>query len=50
MKRIAALSVVVLVGLSFAASAFAVGNCAGKAKKPVTKITQTEAPQPNSGG
>lgn len=50
MKRIFALSVVVLVGLSFAASAFALGNCAGKATKPITKITQTEAPQPITGG
>ena len=45
MKTLIPLIVLVFFGLSFAASSvFAFGDCAGKAKGPATKITETAPP------
>lgn len=50
MKKLTALFVLVLVGVSFSVgAAFAEGNCAGKSDKPIKKITQSDGPAPKSG-
>ena len=50
MKKLTALCVLVLVGVSFSVSAaFAVGDCAGKSNNPIKKITESDGTAPKTG-
>lgn len=49
MKKLAALTVLVIIGISFSVSAYAEGNCSGKSDKPIKKITQSDGTTPKSG-
>lgn len=50
MKKLTALCVLVLVGVSFSVTmAFAEGNCSGKSDTPIKKITQSDGTAPKSG-
>lgn len=50
MKKLTALSVLVIVGLSFSVGmVMAKGDCSEKADRPIKKITQSDGTAPKSG-
>ena len=49
MKKLAAISVLVLIAISFSVSVYAKGDCSGKSNKPIKKITQSDGTAPKSG-